>query len=74
LLQKVAAGPGDEYRSDFDLYSSAPEGDVQWLLGLGATVRGPARPGRDFLTLNVPDGNPFDVVDACHFAFRKCTD
>jgi len=62
-LQKVAEGPGDDYRFHFDLYSADPLGDVERLVALGATLREPAREGRDFVTLADPDGNPFDVID-----------
>ena len=72
-LQKVPEGPGRDYRFHFDLYSSDPEGEVQRLLGLGATMREPARPDRDFVTLADPDGNPFDVIDTRGFAFGQRT-
>jgi catechol 2,3-dioxygenase-like lactoylglutathione lyase family enzyme len=62
-LQKVAEGPGPDYRFHLDLYSSDPEGEVQRLVGLGATLLEPAQEGRDFVTLADPDGNPFDVID-----------
>ncbi len=73
-LQKVPDGPGEDYRFHFDLYSSGPEAEVQRLLGLGATLREPAREDRDFVTLADPDGNPFDVVDARGFAFGQRTE
>jgi len=73
-LQKVAEGPGEDYRFHFDLYSSDPEAEVGRLLGLGASMREPAREGRDFVTLADPDGNPFDVVDAPGFQFGQCTE
>ena len=73
-LQKVADGPGAEYRFHLDLYSSDPEGEVQRLQRLGATMREPAQEGRDFVTLTDPDGNPFDVIDTRGFAFGQRTD
>lgn len=73
-FQKVPDGPGEDYRYHFDLYSSDPEAEVQRLLGLGATMREPARAGRDFVTLADPDGNPFDVIDTRGFAFGQRTE
>jgi catechol 2,3-dioxygenase-like lactoylglutathione lyase family enzyme len=73
-LQKVPDGPGDDYRFHFDLYSSDPEGEVRRLMGLGATMRAPAQPDRDFVTLVDPDGNPFDVIDTRGFAFGQHTE
>jgi catechol 2,3-dioxygenase-like lactoylglutathione lyase family enzyme len=70
-MQRVADGPGADYRYHFDLYSSDPEGEVQRLIGLGAQVLEPARSGRDFVTLADPDGNPFDVIDNKGFAFGQ---
>ena len=70
-LQKVDAGPGEDYRFHFDLYSSDPEGEVDRLLALGATMEEPAREGRDFVTLRDPDGNPFDVIDTRGFVFGQ---
>ncbi len=70
-LQKVPDGPSDDYRFHLDLYSSDPEREVARLLALGATLREPARAGRDFVTLADPDGNPFDVIDNRGFAFGQ---
>jgi catechol 2,3-dioxygenase-like lactoylglutathione lyase family enzyme len=70
-LQKVADGPGPDYRFHLDLYSSDPEAEVRRVLGLGATLLEPARSGRDFVTLADPDGNPFDVIDTRGFAFGQ---
>ncbi len=72
-LQKVPEGPSEDYRFHFDLYSSDPQGEVQRLLGLGATMKEPARKGRDFVTLADPDGNPFDVIDTRGFASGQRT-
>ena len=73
-LQRVPTSPGEDYRFHFDLYSSDREGEVERLLGLGATMREPAWEGRDFVTLADPDGNPFDVVDTPGFAFGQRSD
>ncbi len=70
-LQKVPTGPPEDYRYHFDLYSSDPEGEVERLRGLGAKLVEPAQPGRDFVTLADPDGNPFDVIDNRGFAFGQ---
>lgn len=70
-LQKVPDGPGGDYRFHLDLYSSDPDGEVQRLLALGASMREPARADRDFVTLADPDGNPFDVIDTRGFAFGQ---
>ncbi len=70
-LQRVPEGPGPDYRFHFDLYSSDPEGEVQRLTQLGATVREPPLQGRDFVTLADPDGNPFDVIDRRGFKFGQ---
>ena len=70
-LQKVPEGPTPDSRFHLDLYSSDPEGEVRRLLSLGATMREPAQAGRDFVTLEDPDGNPFDVIDNRGFAFGQ---
>jgi predicted enzyme related to lactoylglutathione lyase len=70
-MQKVADGPGADYRYHFDLYSSDPEGEVKRVMALGAKMLEPAQPGRDFVTLADPDGNPFDVIDTKRFAFGQ---
>ena len=70
-LQKVPEGPGADYPFHFDLYSSDPEREVRRLLQLGATLREPAREGRDFVTLADPDGNPFDVIATRGFVFGQ---
>ena len=70
-MQKVAEGPGPDYRYHFDLYSSDPKGEVQRLIGIGAKLLEPAQPDRDFVTLADPDGNPFDVIDTPRFAFGQ---
>ncbi len=70
-LQKVGEGPGPDYRFHFDLYSSAPEEEGQRLVRLGARMLEPFQEGRDFATLQDPDGNPFDVIDTRGFAFGQ---
>ncbi len=70
-LQKVADGPGEDFRFHFDLYSFDWEEEVQRLLALGATMLEPAREGRDFVTLADPDGNPFDVIDTPRLGFGQ---
>ncbi len=46
-----------------DLYTDDPEGEVQRLLLLGATVFSEREPGEDFAVLADPEGNLFCVVD-----------
>jgi hypothetical protein len=62
-LSYSGEGPAREYRLHLDLYSTDPAGDVDRLLGLGATLERAAQPGADFVTLADPDGNLFDVID-----------
>ena len=62
-LNLTSEGPLDEYRLHLDLYASEPAAEVERLLHLGATVKRPAEPGHDFVTLADPDGNLFDVID-----------
>lgn len=70
-LQKDPNGPGEVYWFHFDLYSSDPEGEVERLLRLGATMKQQARKDFDYVTLADPDGNPFDVVEARGFKFGQ---
>lgn len=70
-LQKVDEGPTEDYRFHFDLYSSDIEGEVERLLRLGALLKEPKQPDRDFVTLLDPDGNPFDVVDVRGWSFGR---
>jgi catechol 2,3-dioxygenase-like lactoylglutathione lyase family enzyme len=65
-LEKVPEpfGPiGKTSRVHLDLYTDDQEGEVERLIGLGAT-RYPRRysPGEDFVVLEDPDGNRFCVV------------
>jgi catechol 2,3-dioxygenase-like lactoylglutathione lyase family enzyme len=61
----------DKHRSEYrlpprihlDLYTHDQAGDVERLIGLGATlVDWPRPPDADFITLEDPEGNRFDVV------------
>jgi catechol 2,3-dioxygenase-like lactoylglutathione lyase family enzyme len=46
-----------------DLYTDDPEGEVERLLHLGATLYRPREPGEDFVVLEDPEGNLFCIVD-----------
>jgi predicted enzyme related to lactoylglutathione lyase len=50
-------------RLHLDLYTDDPEGEVERLLHLGATVYRPRESGEDFVVLADPEGNLFCVVD-----------
>jgi catechol 2,3-dioxygenase-like lactoylglutathione lyase family enzyme len=56
-------GPLEEYRIHLDLYVTDPKGELDRLLGLGATMSFPAKNGTDFVTLADPDGNLFCLID-----------
>ena len=62
-LNQSSEGPLADYRRHLDLYSSDPEREVERLLGIGASLKRPADPEHDFVTLADPDGNLFDVID-----------
>jgi len=70
-LNLTGEGPLEPYRLHMDLYSSDPEGEVERLLRLGATLKRPAEAGRDFVTLADPDGNVFDVIDKKGWRFGQ---
>ncbi|MGP8076253.1 MAG: VOC family protein [Thermoplasmata archaeon] len=70
-LNLTPEGPLDDYRTHLDLYSSAPEKEVERLLRLGATLKKPAEEGHDFATLADPDGNLFDVIDKKGWSFGQ---
>jgi hypothetical protein len=70
-LNLSSEGPLDDYRLHLDLYSSAPEKEVERLLRLGATLKKAAQKGHDFVTLADPDGNLFDVIDKQDWAFGR---
>jgi glyoxalase superfamily protein len=63
-LQRVPEPRVGKNRLHLDLYTDDQEAEVQRLLGLGATrfARTP-EPGEDFLVLEDPEGNLFDVID-----------
>jgi catechol 2,3-dioxygenase-like lactoylglutathione lyase family enzyme len=69
-FQKDPNGPGEVYWFHLDLYSSDPQGEVERLLKLGATMVQPAREGEDYVTLADPDGNPFDIIDTTARGFK----
>jgi predicted enzyme related to lactoylglutathione lyase len=50
-------------RLHLDLYTEDPEGEIERLLRLGATVFRPREPEEDFVVLADPEGNLFCVVD-----------
>ena len=62
---RPAAVFGGKNRLHFDLYTTDQKGEVQRLLGIGAT-RHPrtSKPDEDFVMLADPEGNFFCVVDA----------
>jgi catechol 2,3-dioxygenase-like lactoylglutathione lyase family enzyme len=66
-LQKVPETATEKNRLHFDLYSTDQAGEVERLLGIGAThhTREP-EPDDDFVTLVDPDGNLFCVIDVAH--------
>lgn len=70
-INRTSEGPLDEYRLHLDLYTFDPEGEVERLLRLGATLKRAAREGSDFVTLADPDGNLFDVVDKKGWSFGQ---
>jgi hypothetical protein len=63
-LQKVPEPRVGKNRLHFDLYTDDQAGEVDRLLALGAT-RFPRTAGahEDFVTLQDPEGNLFDVID-----------
>jgi hypothetical protein len=63
-LQMVPEKRSGKNRLHFDLYTDDQEGEVERLLGLGATIhpREP-EPDEDFIVLEDPEGNVFCVVD-----------
>jgi hypothetical protein len=63
-LQKVPEPRIGKNRLHLDLYTADPEAEIERLLGLGAK-RYPRipDPGEDFVTLEDPEHNLFDVVD-----------
>lgn len=63
-LQKVPEPRVGKNRLHFDLYTDDQAGEVERLLGIGATrhPRTP-EPGEDFVVLADPEGNLFCVID-----------
>jgi catechol 2,3-dioxygenase-like lactoylglutathione lyase family enzyme len=63
-LQKVPEPRVGKNRLHLDLYVTDVKGEVQRLIGIGATryARTPES-GEDFITLEDPEGNLFCVVD-----------
>ena len=61
----VSIDPMEPYRNrlHLDLYTEDPEGEVERLLRLGATVFRPREEDEDFVVLADPEGNLFCVVD-----------
>ena len=70
-FQRDPDGPGAVYWFHLDLYCSDAEHEVERLVAAGAKVTRPAREGSDFVTLEDPDGNPFDVIDTPHLKFGQ---
>jgi len=64
-LQQVPEPRVGKNRLHFDLYTEDQKGEVERLLGLGATLhpRTP-EPNEDFVVLADPEGNLFCVIDA----------
>jgi hypothetical protein len=62
-INRSSEGPLDEYRLHLDLYTPDQKGEVERLLGLGATLKRSPEPGEDFVVLADPDGHLFCVVD-----------
>ncbi len=59
----IDAMPPERGRLHLDLYTDDQEGEVERLLGLGATRYRSREPGEDFVVLADPEGNLFCVVD-----------
>ena len=66
-LQKVPEKASEKNRLHFDLYTTDQAGEVERLLGIGATLhpREP-EPDEDFVVLADPEGNLFCVIDIGH--------
>jgi hypothetical protein len=63
-LQLVPEPRIGKNRLHFDLYTDNQAGEVERLIALGATRHGrQAMVGEDFVTLEDPEGNIFDVID-----------
>jgi hypothetical protein len=63
-LQKVPEPRIGKNRLHLDLYTSDPDGEIDRLLSLGARrYHREPEPGEDFVTLEDPEHNLFDVID-----------
>jgi catechol 2,3-dioxygenase-like lactoylglutathione lyase family enzyme len=63
-LQKVPEPRVGKNRLHLDLYTNEQAAEVDRLLGLGATLfPRSSKPGEDFVVLEDPEGNLFDVID-----------
>lgn len=63
-LQRVPEPRTGKNRLHLDLYTADQTDEIRRLLELGATrYRRDASPGDDFVTLEDPEGNLFDVID-----------
>ena len=63
-LQKVPEPRIGKNRLHLDLYTSDMDGEIERLLSLGARrYRREPEPGEDFVTLEDPEHNLFDVID-----------
>jgi catechol 2,3-dioxygenase-like lactoylglutathione lyase family enzyme len=63
-LQKVPEPRSGKNRLHFDLYTTDQAAEIARLLTLGATrFQRIAESGEDFVTLQDPEGNVFDVID-----------
>jgi len=60
----IDEGEPERGRIHLDLYSQDPEGDVDRLIAIGATLYRARAPGEDFTVLADPEGNLFCIVDA----------
>jgi hypothetical protein len=62
-INRTSEGHLEAYRLHLDLYTTDQNGEVERLIHLGATRRGPSpQEGQDFVVLADPDGNLFCVV------------
>jgi hypothetical protein len=63
-LQQVPEARAGKNRLHFDLYTDDQAGEIARLLALGATrLKRTPVDGEDFVSLQDPEGNVFDVID-----------
>jgi catechol 2,3-dioxygenase-like lactoylglutathione lyase family enzyme len=63
-LQTVPEKRVGKNRLHLDLYTDSQDEEVRRMLELGATLHPRTRePGEDFVSLEDPEGNVFDVID-----------